>query len=77
MTFVFNPQAIENTLFTNVMESLKLNPNVMSCGFSTTVPNSIAISIFTLGELQKEEIEKIKLLLNGLLESENPKGEWS
>ena len=77
MTFVFSPAAIENILFNKVLESLKMKQNIMSCGFSTTIPGSISISVLTLGELEKEEIEKVKLLLNTVIANENEKREWS
>ena len=76
MTFVFNPPAIGNILFKGVMESLKINLDVMSCGFLTTIPETIAITVFTLGELENDEIEEIKRLLNTLLSNEHQKNEW-
>ena len=48
----------------------------MSCGFSTIVPGAILITVFTLGELEEKEIDKIKLLLNTSFVNEYPKKEW-
>ena len=77
MTFVFNAPAIENRLFNAVMDSLKGKPNIMSCGFSTIVPHAISITVFALQNLEREEIEKIKFLLNTILANEGQKKEWS
>ena len=76
MTFVFNRPAIENRLFNAVMDSLKGKSDILSCGFSTIVPGAISIPVFTLRNLEKEEIEKIKLLLNTMLANEDKAKDW-
>ena len=58
MTFVFNQPAIENRLFNALLDLLKGKPNIMSCGFSTIIPSNICITVFSLTNIDKKEIEK-------------------
>ena len=76
MMLVFYPPVNENRLFPAVLDMLKEKPCVLSCGFSTVVDRAISIIVFTTGNFEKSEIEKIRLFLNTILANEDNVKDW-